>query len=452
MTALALDPRDTGALLLVLTAAAFAPFADDGVMRRAATCTTAAIRRHKTRAFPSSPLMRAPLPSKSGAAPASATPPLAPAGPGCIVLEDAASLAAHRAEWDDLAANAAEPNVFYESWMLLPAIESFARAGAVQVVLVYADDGEGGRTLCGLFPLERMSRYRGLPLAHLRLWRHSHCYLATPLLRKGREREGLAAFFAWLARDPRSAPVMSWEEIGGDGPLLPLLVEMLAQDGRATYLPFATSRALLRPRADAEAYFAEAYSARMRKDLRRRERRLAERGQVTHQELAPGADAVPWIEDFLALEASGWKGQRGSALHCTERGREFFRRAAREAARRGRLRMAALCVDGRRIAMQCDFTAQEGAFAFKVAYDEAYARFGPGILLELENIRRLHRDGAPCWMDSCAEPDHEATNRLWMDRRAIATLVAATGRGAGEFLVSLLPLLRWASRKLPSKA
>jgi hypothetical protein len=45
-------------------------------------------------------------------------------------------------------------------------------------------------------------------------------------------------------------------------------------------------------------------------------------------------------------------------------------------------------------------------------------------------------------MDSCAEADHFMANRLWLDRREIATVLTATGRAAGELVVSSLPLLR----------
>jgi len=39
------------------------------------------------------------------------------------VLDHPATLAAHMAGWNDLAAAALEPNVFHEPWMMLPAID-----------------------------------------------------------------------------------------------------------------------------------------------------------------------------------------------------------------------------------------------------------------------------------------------------------------------------------------
>ena len=39
-------------------------------------------------------------------------------------------------------------------------------------------------------------------------------------------------------------------------------------------------------------------------------------------------------------------------------------------------------------------------------------------------------------------------NQLWPERKTIQTLVTATGIGAGEFFIALIPLLRWLSRRL----
>src|SRR5947209_4002365 len=54
-----------------------------------------------------------------------------------VVLDDVAALERYAAAWDDLAAAAVEPNVFYESWMLLPALRLLAGGDKVLVVLVF---------------------------------------------------------------------------------------------------------------------------------------------------------------------------------------------------------------------------------------------------------------------------------------------------------------------------
>lgn len=182
--------------------------------------------------------------------------------------------------------------------------------------------------------------------------------------------------------------------------------------------------------------------------MRRQERRLSELGRLEYVELEPGGDVEAWIHDFLQLEASGWKGRQGSAFASSEAGRKFFLAVATEAFRRGRLIMLALRLNGRPIAQKFNLLAGAGSFSVKIAYDENYVLFSPGVHLELENIRRLHAKREIQWMDSCAVESHFMIDHLWIDRRTIQTVLVATGKRGGDLVVSFMPLLRWLNRKL----
>ena len=89
-----------------------------------------------------------------------------------------------------------------------------------------------------------------------------------------------------------------------------------------------------------------------------------------------------------------------------------------------------------------------GAMAFKLAFNESFAHYSPGMLLEVENVRRLHATRGITWMDCGAVPDSQLFNRVWIHRRTIETLLLSTGRSKGTILLSLLPLLRLANRSL----
>src|SRR5256885_15605829 len=53
-----------------------------------------------------------------------------------VVVRDPRTLSGFIPAWEDLAAAAIEPNVFYEHWMLLPALEAFGAGEDIVVVLV----------------------------------------------------------------------------------------------------------------------------------------------------------------------------------------------------------------------------------------------------------------------------------------------------------------------------
>lgn len=364
-----------------------------------------------------------------------------------VVVRTAEDLAPYRAAWDDLAREALEPNPFYESWMLLPAIDAFGAAASLQFVLVFAPSPDRGeRVLCGFFPLERRRKYRCLPLGYLSLWRHSCCFLSLPLLRASCAGGCLSAFLDWLATDPRGSALLELPWSPGDGPFWQLLVNLNLQRSRLTYVTEQYARCLLRPRADAEAYLAESLTAHERKEVRRKEKRLADLGRVEYRATRPGDDVGPWTEAFLRLEAEGWKGRQGTAMASIPEEAAFFRGVVAEAARQGRLRMLGLFLNNEPIALKCNFLAGTGSFAFKIAFDERHGRLSPGYQLEIANLRDFHDSGEVQWMDSCSDCQPSMFDRLWLDWRVIQTLLLSTGRRPGDLVVSVLPLMRWLRR------
>ena len=349
--------------------------------------------------------------------------------------------------WEDLAATAIEANPFYEPWMLMPALRELAAGKDIRVVMVLDVSGEQP-VLCGAFPLEKKASYKGLPIAVLSLWQHIYCALCTPLVREGYARECLDAFLNWLGLES-GCSLMEFNLISGDGAFNRILSDCLFERATSSLLCESYSRALFRPAESAEEYLESAISPKHRREMRRVQRRLSELGRVEFDELEQEGEVDAWVEEFLELEASSWKGEQGSALGCVDANRNYFVTITREAFRRGRLMMTAMRLDGRPLAQRLSFVASRGAFAFKTAYDESYAGFSPGISLEIDTIRRLHASTEIDWMDSCATPIH-FINRLWTDRRAISTVLISTGRKSGDLLVEIMPLMKRLNRGLKS--
>ncbi|HUP42780.1 MAG TPA: GNAT family N-acetyltransferase [Thermoanaerobaculia bacterium] len=352
-------------------------------------------------------------------------------------------------DWEDLAGAAAEPNAFFEPWMLRPALDAYGRDLDLRFVFVYEERRGQAPLLCGFFPFERVASFHGLPIGVFRLWSYVHCFLGTPLVRAGHARATVGVLIRWLRGAAREHALLELPRSTVGGPVHEALLAHL----RESAVPFIArrfERALFTPRESGEAYLREALRGKKRKEIRRLERRLGELGRVAIEVLDPAAGAGradtatarTWADEFLALEAAGWKGRNGTALGCRPADREFFLRTVEAAHERGRLMMLALRLDGRAIASKCNFLAGDGAFSFKIAYDEGFARFSPGFLLEVETIRRLHTRPGLRWMDSCAVPGHPMADRLWLDRRELENLVIATGGRSGRPVLAALSLAR----------
>lgn len=373
-----------------------------------------------------------------------------PAATTITVVTSAADLEQHVAAWQDLANNAIERNAFYEPWLLLPAISELGRGTRLLFVLVYecAPDGRAAfeTRLCGFFPLELATQMRGVPVQVLRLWKHIHCFLCAPLIRQRTSRETLAALLAWAASEVR-ADIVDFSYISGDGPLQQALVEHANETDGLSCSTSSFTRALWRRRGiDAEAYLEAVLSGGVRKEYRRQYRRLEELGRLEFRSTTPATNFEMWLDHFLRLEASGWKARQGTALAMHEEQRRFIMQAASAGWARGQAGMHGLFLDDRPIAMLLCFQSGAGLFAYKIAYDEAFAKFSPGVQMTLQVLAKLHAEPAISWLDSCAMPDHPMINRLLSDRRIVQSVLLSTGTWKGDVLVSAWPLGRWASR------
>jgi hypothetical protein len=341
----------------------------------------------------------------------------------CIVTGSAGELAEWRPQVEDLSAHAAQPNIFFEPGLLGPALETLATS-SLEIVL-FLDPGDSGR-LIGLFPFERTASFHGLPLPALRTWQHLHCFLGTPLVRSGAERMCFAELLHWLDAREGNEIALELRSFGDQGGLWDALQEVLDQDGRYHFSTTPVERALLEPDSDVDAYLLHVLGSKKLKELRRQQRRLAEQGKMEFETLSDNGDVDEWIRDFLELESSGWKGDMGTAMRQTDSERQYFERVVREAFRLNRLLMLRLRLDGRTVSSQVNFRTGKAGFAFKVAFDERYAKYSPGLLLELENVRQRFAQRDLDWMDSCSNPHSNMIGRLWSGRRVLHTACIST--------------------------
>ena len=323
--------------------------------------------------------------------------------------------------WDALARNASTPNPFFERWCLLPALAAFDPGHSVSLVCIHAGD-----TLIGLLPLARSRDYYDYPVPHYQAWLHPNAFCGAPLVAAGQEQPFWAALLNWLDTEPGSALFLHLTGLPSDGPLYDALHRVAQAERRPAAVVMKEDRAMLVSDLSPEDYFAQSMSAKKRKELRRQSRRLGEEGTLAFSRHNDDHALPEWIEQFLALESAGWKGQERSALASAPQTAAFFRESLNGAAKAGRLERLALTLDGVPIAMLANFLTAPGSFSFKTAYDEEYARYSPGVLLQRENLEILSRSDI-AWCDSCAAPDHPMIERIWREKRSVVRVSVALG-------------------------
>ncbi len=325
------------------------------------------------------------------------------------------------AAWERLVARAAEPNPFFEPWFLVPSLQQWGAAERVTVKAWFLD----GR-LAGLMPIVRSAKYYSHILTHATGWLHPNAFCGVPLVVAGQEEAFWRALLAHFDRMARRALFLHLPLLPAGGPVDAALERVLASSPRAHYRVAEENRAFLTGEMSAAEYLEGSMSAKKRKELRRQHNRLAEEGTLAFERLEGEAGLSEWTAEFLALEAAGWKGEAGSALASAPDTAALFTQSLAGAAAAGRLERLALRLDGRPIAMLANFITPPGAYSFKTAFDEAYARFSPGMLLQLENLALLERPDV-AWADSCAVEGHPMIERLWRGQRRMVSRNIAIG-------------------------
>jgi CelD/BcsL family acetyltransferase involved in cellulose biosynthesis len=355
------------------------------------------------------------------------------------VVRTAEALERCTTQWEALARHAIERNPFYEPCALIPAWRHLA-SGSERALLIYArPSGEGPLQLIGLFPLAVGRRYRRTPLPHLTCWRHLHCYLCTPLVHRDFAAACFARLFAWLDEAPGAPHLLDLSLISGDGPFFDALRQHLAGDRRAYAERDAYSRSALELRdlENGAVYRQTTLSKRRRKGLRRATNRLQAHGTLATATLERQADVQRWAEDFLALEERGRKGREGTALRLHAGSRQFFTEMVRRAFDSEQLLMVALTLDGQPIAMQVNLVSGTAGFAFKTTYDEQWAKWSPGVLLELAAIDHLlEAQGPVSWIDSCVAPQPSFIDSLWNSKRDILSCAVSSRRPLSRLLLN----------------
>jgi hypothetical protein len=132
----------------------------------------------------------------------------------------------------------------------------------------------------------------------------------------------------------------------------------------------------------------------MRANIRRRRRRLEEAGTaprlVTITDPAAMAQAV---EEYGALESSGWKAGGGTAIAADNAQGRFYTRMLEAYAKRGEATVYQ-CRYGDRLAASDLCIHRDGVIiVLKVTYDEALASTGPSFLLRHDQLQQLFDSG-----------------------------------------------------------
>ena len=348
--------------------------------------------------------------------------------------------------WRSLAERPQWDNAFFQPGFALAAAKHIADS-PVSIATVTDTDSQ----LVAVAPVVE-DRFGRLTEA-VRIWSHSYGPLGTPLVREGGAKTALAELINGLApRDSDRALIVP--DLPLAGPAASVLMELAVEQKRPVARIEDGARAFI---ALAHEVPGHTLARRRRKEMGRQLRRLGDRGGLTFSTASEPSNVRHGLAEFLALEAAGWKGRRGTALASTTATAQFARKAVFERAAAGAVRIDSLQLDGRPIAIVISFVEGLTMFTWKITHDERFAAYSPGAQLMFELPQRAFADGNIEMIDSCAQPNHPMIDRLWPGRMKVGTLAIGPRRAGALFRLAETAAraeheARYAARRMRSYA
>ncbi len=203
------------------------------------------------------------------------------------------------------------------------------------------------------------------------------------------------------------------------------LVQMLSQNGVLTITLSRWERAALKTVGTFDGWLSDNFDQKRRKELKRLRARFSEKGQLVSESLGDGGDLEGFIQDFLLLEDRGWKGGKGTSMLKSPALLKALRNGLQSAHAQGALRFWRIKFDGEPVATLFAVVDHKQATLGKIAYDENWAKFSPGVLVILDATADLFADPSIEFADSNAIPGHPMIERLWRDRLVLVDILVA---------------------------
>lgn len=371
-------------------------------------------------------------------------------GPQTRVLRLDGLAADDERRWCELAAASIEPNpMMAPASVLAAAAHDPAFAAAVRLLVV-----DHGDRFTAAVALRRSDRWRRLPVAALTTRLDADPVplfpvLGTPLLAPEAPVAGAADLLRALvsgAEPGRRASVVTVDRLPIGGPVADAWLGAC----RSLGLPFELSDPYDRPillragaRATGSAWPDVLGTKRLREARRRAQRLEAALGNAPR--CVDRTDDPVAVDELIEMEAAGWKGKAGTALRSRPHLEVGFRDLCRRWRDAGGLSLLTLEAGGVPIASQCAVRSGEGIFVFRIAYDETFARYGPGVLLGLASGEHFEQQSDARFVDSCSSPSNPFYKDFFPERLPLRTVTTALG-SPGRVLLAASPHLQALAR------
>lgn len=241
------------------------------------------------------------------------------------------------------------------------------------------------------------------------VWRGGELAAVLPLQRRGGQ--GLAALsndhsplFRAVAADAAALAQVVGAALGdgrqpltlaavpSDDPLLATLGERAARLGMRPLLEPAHTSPIVDTAGDPTQWRA-ASKPRWGAPLERFRRKMGNDHQARFAILEQPEDLDRALARGFEVEASGWKGEHGTAILSSPATTAFYRDFAHAAHARGELLLSGIELDGALAAFDLTVLRSNRLYLLKTGFDERFRKLAPGLVMRLSVIERCFELG-----------------------------------------------------------
>lgn len=325
-------------------------------------------------------------------------------------------------ELDFLSNRVLEPNIFFTGKLLAPAMPRVDDR-SVRFALMRDENGSRSRMRFLMpFTVEKPGFSIGPTI--LRAWANPFGPLGTPLVDAEGAAETIDNLLDALSQPELRLPhVLVLPMLRLDGPF----VRMVKAIALSRNLPLTTAephhRVMLESQIDAQAYLEQRLTPVEFQTMGKHWSHIEGSGSLSYEVARQQQDIRLRTEEFLALEASGSKGRKRSALVSDRYRAAFAREAITNLAEIDAVRIHTLNLDGKAIASAVVFMTMGEAYLWKIAIDETYQPYQIDQLL-MQRLTEWHLDDANIIRtDSCAVDEDRDLSGFWAETAQMGTLV-----------------------------
>lgn len=311
------------------------------------------------------------------------------------------------AQWASLADASISINPFYDHWNLLPALRNLADE-SVSLLTLESDDA-----IHALLPV--IGTKSGI-FVGIKSWKHNHCFLNTPLFRtqnsvKQLIQQALAHF---------DKQYFNLDQYAGK-------IDFIADASYSTSVFFRPCQKL----DSGWSEYLSGHGKRLQSEYRRVLRRAAN-NNFQYTESSPLDSPFEWLDEFMQLEGSGWKGSNNSAIICNDRVKQYYLDVFDNGWSLGKLQFQKICQHESPVAISFRCVSRGHCYEVKTCFDEDLRHLSPGLVLELKNLEALF-ESENIFADTCSSPDNAMLNRLWLDRMPVTSTLIFNSTMGGRF-------------------